>query len=177
MKIKLQYIIIPCFLALIQISFFSRFVSSFCWIDYLLIGIMYCIFFHEFDESILFCVSGGCIADLFSVWPFGTETILHLIIAMVVYILSLTIFTNKSLYSFIVLGFGAIVMYIAIKLIFQYGLYIGTVIPSFYSWREAWNYIINFFIWNFFILFGFIFFRMYLTRWFENKFFIRHHAS
>jgi hypothetical protein len=88
--------------------------------------------FLDFPLKVLFSVVGGFILDVYSNLPFGSFMIVLLIISVSLEILFYNFFTNRSLYSLLILGLIGVTIYDA-----------SFVLISGFSYLAGWN---NFFI-------------------------------
>lgn len=61
------------------------------------------IFFRPIEYALIFAAVSGCILDLYSPL-FGIRSILAILLTLCVHHLSMTLFTNRSLFSFLFLG-------------------------------------------------------------------------
>lgn len=94
-----------------QFSFLNSLSGFFSKINlFLLISV--CLFiFYDFRVSLSFALVSGFVLDIFSFYPFGIYFISFLIILVVADIIWNNFFTNRSIYSFLFLGFLMVFFY------------------------------------------------------------------
>jgi len=110
--------------SLLQISFFTILPWPFNYFNLILSVVFFITIILNYGMGLWFAVSAGLILDLFSFLNFGTLTISLLLTVIAVNFLFDNFFTNKSLYSLIILGFLGNLVYIIILLVFNFAYFI-----------------------------------------------------
>lgn len=107
----LLFFLATSLLAIFQISavfVWNGFFSEFSLIQMVIVSFL---FFYNIKEALLSCFIFGLWFDLFSFSFFGLETIALLITLFLVYRISLSWLTNRSIYSFLIINLIFIVFY------------------------------------------------------------------
>ena len=109
-------------------------------INFLLVVLVLLVSLVDFPVIVWFSFGGGLILDIYSNLPFGSFMLTLLATAVALEILFYNFFTNKSLYSLLILGFiGAVIYNLLIVSISSLVYFIG--------WS---NFLIGFdYFWNF----------------------------
>lgn len=108
------------FIALLQVSFFSSFSYPANQINLILTVLIFVLFLADFKASLYFAIGCGIILDLYSLSFFGFFASILLLTIFIVYLLFKNFFTNKSLYSLLVLGILGVIIYNALLIIYYF---------------------------------------------------------
>ncbi len=101
------------FLFLIQTALLDSFNpvgNFFTNLNFLLIGLILTVYFFDFRWVIGFGLTAGFLLDIYSSLPFGIFALSFFLTAVILEVLFLNFFTNRSFYSLVIMGaFGAAV--------------------------------------------------------------------
>ncbi|HPN81591.1 MAG TPA: hypothetical protein PK412_03550 [bacterium] len=105
------FILVVLFLLLFQFSFLANFQTLIARLNLLLVALVILVSVVDFSWSLALILAGGLIMDIYSNLPFGLFSLTLLVTGVALEALMLNFFTNRSLYSFIFLGFSATAIY------------------------------------------------------------------
>lgn len=91
-------------LALFQISFISILPWPFNYFNFVLSVLIFIVVIFDFRQALWFALFSGLILDIFSLSIFGTIAVIMILVAVIVNFLFRNFFTNRSLYSLVILG-------------------------------------------------------------------------
>lgn len=115
------------FLSLFQMSFLSVMPWPLNYLNLILSIIFFVAIILDYWQGLWLALFFGLILDFFSFFHFGTITIVILITLIIIEFLFKNFFTNKSLYSLIVLGFLGNIIYATGLLVFNFLYFIFNV--------------------------------------------------
>lgn len=150
------------FLVLLQVGFFSALPYPINNFNLLLSLIIFTTVVLNFELALWYALGAGILIEMFSVYPYGVILISFFITAVLINWLFQHFFTNRSLYSLMVLSVIGIFFYNLLLLILNYSLYflklniIDIEFNRFYFYHFLWQLGLNlallvaaFFIFNF----------------------------
>ncbi len=95
----------------IQIAIISSWGPVFSKINLILFFLIFTFIFFDFQRSFYFALFSGIFLDIFSFYPFGIYTLVLILSLLLIDFVSSNLFTNKSIYSFLILSFLYLVFY------------------------------------------------------------------
>ena len=90
-------------LGVLQVSFIPGLGWPFDAINLIIIFLSFLSVFGRFERTIMYTFALGLVLDLFGTWFFPAQTIALLITVFIVHKVFVTFFTNKSLYSIVLI--------------------------------------------------------------------------
>lgn len=154
------------FLVIFQVSFIGALPGIFSDLNLILVSLLYILGFSGLEYVFWWSVGTGVLLDFFSFVPFGSNMMSFIIVILLINFLLENFFTNRSLYSFLVLGFVAISL-------FEFFLYFFSGVISFLT-RNDFNLVFDISFWRheasiIFINLVFIFIFFYIYNMFGSK--------
>lgn len=128
------FVLALIFLAIFQISAIFLWPGFWGELNLILIVIVSILFFYDIKASLLATLIFGFCLDLFSFNFFGMESLSLLISLFLVYRLSITWLTNKSIYSFLIMNVIFSFSYLLFSSFFIYFFYYESV--SFFLFKK-----------------------------------------
>jgi len=95
----------------IQIAVISSWGPIFSKINLILFFLIFSFIFFDFQRSFYFALFSGVFLDIFSFYPFGIYSLVLILSLLLIDFVSSNLFTNKSIYSFLILSFLYLVFY------------------------------------------------------------------
>lgn len=119
MKRKILFIFISLFFALLQVGFLRSLEGFWKDINLILCLAVFITVIFNYRWGLIFALISGFVADLYSPFFFGLATLSLLGSVFLINLLFINFFTNKSLYSLLVLGGSGVIIYNLLMLIFS----------------------------------------------------------
>ncbi|MEA3272928.1 MAG: rod shape-determining protein MreD [Patescibacteria group bacterium] len=107
----LIHLFIIFFLVVFEITFVKLFPLPFNFLGIILPVIIYLVVIFGLNLGLWWAVFAGFFLDFYSLLPFGTIALALVITAFCIHYLFINLFTNRSLYSLLFLGFVGTLMY------------------------------------------------------------------
>lgn len=150
----------------IQISFVGALPGIFSCLNLVLVMSLYRLGFYGLENTAWWAVAVGVIWDFFSFLPFGSNLLSLFLAVLLGHFLLVNFFTNRSLYSFLALGFFTTIC-------FEFCLYVFANFASFLTKRDFilplnklfWRHELNVLLINL----AFVFFLFYIYGAFSSK--------
>lgn len=112
------HILLIAILSAAQISFISRMPAGLNHLNLILIVLVFILGLISFESSMIWAVGTGALLDIFSFFPFGVHLFCLFAAMVIINILLVNFFTDRSLYSFLALaGIATIIYEIFLRLI------------------------------------------------------------
>ncbi len=111
-------------LVLFQTGFIATLPRPFNYFNLVLSILIFITVLLNFRQALWFALFSGLILDMFSFSGFGTMAVVLLLVAVILNFLFKNFFTNRSLYSLVILGFLGNAAYILFLLIFNFLFFI-----------------------------------------------------
>ncbi len=131
-----------CLLALFQISFIAILPWPLNYFNLILSTLIFITTIFNFSQALWFALFAGLIIDEFSFSGFGTMAAILIIVATAINFLFRNFFTNRSLYSLVILGLIGNGVYILSLLIFNFLFFIlgaAESLEKFFSYDNIWG--------------------------------------
>lgn len=122
--------ILIIFLSLVQTNFFTALPWPWNFFNLVLSIAIFITVITNYRQGLWFALFSGLIIDTFSSLPFGTMTLATLLVVITINTLFNNFFTNRSLYSLIILGFLGNIIYFIFLLLINSVLFVFGVINN-----------------------------------------------
>ncbi|MFH1412653.1 MAG: hypothetical protein ABIG10_01325 [bacterium] len=124
MYIRIIFNLLLIFLmVIIQQAFIHALPLGFNYLNLVLITLVFILILFNLNLSLMWWLASAWLLDLFSFYPFGSHLLVFGIILLIIYWLLINFFTNRSLYSFLILIIIATIMY-------DFGMYFANYLFS-----------------------------------------------
>ncbi len=111
MKYNIATYILFFILVIVQVAFWGSFSFFLLQFNLIVVGLVLLLNLFPFEKFLPVALFSGVLMDIYSSLPFGTYTLTILATFVVLEILFVNFFTNHSLYSMVLLGVIATVVY------------------------------------------------------------------
>ncbi|MBU1146443.1 hypothetical protein KKD80_02770 [Patescibacteria group bacterium] len=112
------------FLVLFQISFIAALPWPGNYFNLVLVILIFITVIFNFHQALWFGLFSGFLIDMFSLSGFGTIAAISILVVIILNFLFKNFFTNRSLYSLMILGLIGNVIYILSLLLFNFSFFI-----------------------------------------------------
>ena len=131
------YFLLLGLMVIFQITFLGGLNLFWANFNLVLAGLVVLVALADFNQALVYAVLAGVMMDVYSSLPFGIFLAVLFILAIILEILFLNFFTNRSFYSLIIMGLIAVLIYHLLFFIIS-GLFYLTGVSEFFGGHKIW---------------------------------------